>query len=59
MRWITHNLKTTDCGVAMMFFRGERPGHLKANLPSGGPEGEGPPDGSEDSFFKTIQSIRK
>ena len=27
--------------------------------PAGGPGGEGPPDGSEVSFFKTIQSIRK
>ena len=27
--------------------------------PSGGPGGEGPPDGSKVSLFKTIQSIRK
>ena len=27
--------------------------------PAGGPGGKGPPDGSEVSFFKTIQSIWK
>ena len=26
---------------------------------AGGPGGEGPPDGSEVSFFQTMQSIRK
>ena len=37
------------------FFRGERPGHLKAITrppPAGGPGDEGPPDGSEVSFLK-------
>ena len=41
--------------------RGGRPGHLKAITPP--PQGvrgaKGPPGGSEVSFFKTIQSIRK
>ena len=45
------------------FFRGggvgERSGHLKAITPPprGGSGGEGPPDSSEVSFFKTNQSI--
>ena len=41
------------------FLTGERSGHLKTikRSPQGGPEPEGPPDGSEVSFFKTIQSI--
>ena len=42
------------------FGGGGRPGHLKAiTRPRRGSEGEGPPDGSEGSFLKTIQSIRK
>ena len=41
-------------------FSGERSGHLNSiKRPPQGPGGEGPPDGSEVSFFKTIQSIRK
>ena len=43
------------------FFRGGTPRPLKGYHapPAGGPGGEGPPDGSEVSFFQTMQSIRK
>ena len=44
------------------FFRGERPGHLKTiTRPRRGSGGgaKAPPDGSEVSFFQTMQSIRK
>ena len=43
-------------------FRWERSGHcktIKQTPPAGGPGGEGPPDGSEVSFFQTMQSIKK
>ena len=40
-------------------FSGKRSGPLKDYQAhtAGGPGGEGPPDGSEVSFFKTIQSV--
>ena len=43
------------------FFRERTPRPLKGYQasPAGGPWGEGPPDGSEVSFLKTIQSIWK
>ena len=43
------------------FFQGGKPRPLKGYHapPAGGPGGEGPPDGSEVSFFQTMQSIRK
>ena len=45
----------------MVFFReGESPGHLKAfTLPPHGVRGEKPQDGSEVSYFQTMQSMRK
>ena len=48
-------------GVARIFFGGgERLSHLKAiTRPPEGVRGRRPPDGSEVSFFKTMQSIRK
>ena len=55
------NQRTYDIsGVAGIFFRGERPSHLKAiTRPPHGSGRRSPPDGSEVSFFKTIQSIWK
>ena len=45
------------------FFSAATPRHLKAitsaPLPGGGPGAKAPPDGSEVSFIKTMQSIRK
>ena len=38
---------------------GESRGNGSEGANAGGPGGEGPPDGSEVSFLKTIQSIRK
>ena len=38
---------------------GESRGNGSEGANAGGPGGEGPPDASEVSFFKTIQSIRK
>ena len=48
-------------GVARIFSEGWRSGHLKAITPppAGGPGAKAPAYGSEVSFFKTIQSIRK
>ena len=50
-------------GVAMIFFFGgwgnARPLKGYHAPPAGGPGGEGPTDGSEVSFFKTIQSTWK
>ena len=45
----------------MAVFFGGKPRPLKGYHapPAGGPGGEGPPDGSEVSFFQTMQSIRK
>ena len=41
------------------FGGGESRGNGSEGASAGGPGGEGPPDGSEVSFLKTIQSIRK
>ena len=41
------------------WFGGESRGNGSEGANAGGPGGEGPPDGSEVSFLKTIQSIRK
>ena len=41
------------------WFGGGSRGNGSEGANAGGPGGEGPPDGSEVSFFKTIQSIRK
>ena len=48
-------------GVGRFFFRGGDARPLKGYHapPAGGPGGEGPPEGSEVSFFQTMQSIRK
>ena len=41
------------------FGEGESRGNGSEGANAGGPGGEGPPDGSEVSFFQTMQSIRK
>ena len=41
------------------WFGGESRGNGSEGANAGGPGGEGPPEASEVSFYKTIQSIRK
>ena len=46
-------------GGSRILVRGESRGNGSDGANAGGPGGEGPLDGSEVSFLKTIQSIRK
>ena len=47
------------CGSRILVRGGGTRGNGSEGANAGGPGGEGPPDGREVSFFKTIQSIRK
>ena len=53
--------KWLKCSLAApgFWFGVESRGNGSVGANAGGPGGYGPPDGSEVSFFKTIQSIRK
>ena len=54
-------LTLSEASPGFFFGGGGTPRPLKGyHAPTaGGPGGEGPPDGSEVSFFQTMQSIRK